>query len=358
MRELILRGSQIESHIYIETGILENVAKLSGAGEETTKICIVTDTNVLPLYFDVVKQSFENRGKIVFSHVMEAGEEYKTLATVADIYHTLAENGLARKDMIVALGGGVVGDIAGFVAATYMRGMEHLVQIPTTLLAQVDSSVGGKCGVDLPQGKNLVGAFRQPNEVIIDPNVLETLPDDIYAAGMAEVIKYGCIWAPEILDQVCEKNLREKVEKIKNIIIKCVDIKRQVVEEDETEMGLRRILNFGHTVGHGAETLGNYTDLSHGEAVSIGMIAALKMGESIGITVYGAAEKLGQILEQYQLPTQLNASIDEVFQAMMSDKKKQGQRISFVYMTEFGKTKIVTTRVAELKEIMKVLSED
>ncbi|WP_051280119.1 3-dehydroquinate synthase [Anaerovorax odorimutans] len=357
MKELILHGSKIESHILIEKGILSKVPDivLPKEKEEEIKICIITDTNVKDLYLNEIKESFKKRGIIVSCHIIEAGEEYKTLDTVSDIYNTLVSNGIDRNDMIIALGGGVVGDIAGFAAATYLRGIKNLVQIPTTLLAQVDSSVGGKCGVDLLQGKNLVGAFRQPNQVIIDVNVLDSLTEDIYAAGIAEIIKYGCIWDSSILDEVSKADFKENIE---DTVIKCVDIKRKVVEEDETETGLRRILNFGHTIGHGAEKLGNYKDLSHGEAVSVGIVAALKMGEKMGITVLGATERIGKILQQYELPITLNYNIEDVYKTVLSDKKKKGNSIAFIYMKDYGKAEIVMTPIDELKEIMKVLREE
>lgn len=353
MKELTLQGSQILSKIYIEKGILSKVAEICKVNKES-KVCVVTDSNVEPLYFSVVKRNLEKAGIHLIKHVILAGEEYKTLETVSQIYDTLATNEFGREDTMIALGGGVVGDITGFAAATYMRGMKNLIQIPTTLLAQVDSSVGGKCGVDLPHGKNLVGAFRQPNQVLIDVSVLDSLSEDVYAAGMAEVIKYGCIWEPEILQTVSNTEYKKDME---DVIIKCVDIKRQIVEEDETETGIRKILNFGHTVGHGVEKLGNYVDLSHGEAVAVGMIAALKMGESLGITATGSVQKIEAILKQLHLPTKVAYKMEDVYKAMMADKKKQGDSISFIYITKFGEAKIIKTPVHELMEIMKVLSE-
>ena len=358
MKELTLNGKQHTSRILIGEGILKRAGELcasdSSNGKAPSQICVITDTNVAELYLESVEQSMSIYNVPVFHHVIPAGEEYKNLETVSKIYDTLSNHQFGRNDMIVALGGGVTGDMAGFAAATFLRGIKYLVQIPTTLLAQVDSSVGGKTGVDLPQGKNLVGAFRQPDLVLIDPEVLDTLPDKVFSAGMAEVIKYGCIWDSEILDLV-EKNDYKK--QLKELIERCVSIKIKVVEEDETEEGLRRILNFGHTVGHGVEKLGNFTELSHGEAVSVGMAAAVKMGEHIGITEAGLYERLILILHSFALPTVVNYPIDEVYQAMLSDKKKQGESLYFIFIENFGKTRVEKIPVAELREIMKVLGD-
>lgn len=360
MKELKLVGKQNTSRIIIEKGIRKRAAELcrdpgcspEGEGKGPSQICVITDSNVAKLYLDDMERGLSRLNLPFFSHIIPAGEEHKNLKTVSEIYDELSSRRFGRDDMIIALGGGVTGDIAGFAAATYLRGIRYLVQIPTTLLAQVDSSVGGKTGVDLPLGKNLVGAFRQPDLVLIDPEVLSTLPEDVYRAGMAEVIKYGCISAPEILDLVSVRNSDPT-----GLIERCVRIKIDVVETDETESGLRKILNFGHTIGHGVELLGNYSELSHGEAVSIGMVSALKLGNSVGITADGCLERLVSILEAYSLPTVLTRPGSEVFEALLTDKKKQGDSIHFVLIEDFGKPLIEKIPVAELKKMMKVLGD-
>lgn len=357
MKIFKLVGKQNTSSIIIEKGILKEAAEFCRTKSTDTapsKICIVTDSTVAKLYLKSLEEKLAVLNIPLFCHIIPAGEEYKTLETVSGIYDTLSDNRFGRDDMIIALGGGVTGDIAGFAAATYLRGMRHLIQIPTTLLAQVDSSVGGKTGVDLPQGKNLVGAFRQPDMVLIDPEVLETLPEEVFRAGMAEVVKYGCIWDPEILELVSAEDYKKQMIEL---IERCVSIKIKVVEEDETETGLRRILNFGHTLGHGAEKLGNYKDLSHGEAVAVGMAAAVKMGSSMGITKDGCYEKLASILQKFSLPTELTYPLEAVYEAMLSDKKKQGESIHFVFIEDFGKTLVKKIPVEELKQIMKVLGD-
>ena len=358
MKELTLIGQKNVSNILIGKGILKQAAELMTkyffARKKPSRICVVTDSNVENLYLESLETELQKLDILVIHHIIPAGEEHKNLETVSQIYDTLSNRQFDRDDMIIALGGGVTGDITGFAAATYLRGIRHLIQIPTTLLAQVDSSVGGKTGVDLPQGKNLVGAFRQPDLVLIDPEVLETLPESIFIAGMAEVIKYGCIWDREILNTVLKQDYKKQLEKL---IERCVSIKIKVVQKDETEEGLRRILNFGHTIGHGVEKLGNFTDLSHGEAVSIGMAAAAKMGESMGITKRGCYEELISILKTFGLPTKINYPLEAVYKAMLSDKKKQGESINFIFIENFGKTKIEKVPVMELKKIMKVLGD-
>ncbi|MEL7654457.1 MAG: 3-dehydroquinate synthase [Bacillota bacterium] len=358
MKELTLKGQKNISRILIGKGILKQTAELLGKyrfeWKKPSRICVITDSNVEKLYLENLEIELQKLDIPIFHHIIPAGEENKNLETVSQIYDTLSNQQFDREDMIIALGGGVTGDIAGFAAATYLRGIRHLVQIPTTLLAQVDSSVGGKTGVDLPQGKNLVGAFRQPDLVLIDPEVLETLPESIFTAGIAEVIKYGCIWDKEILNTVLEPDYKNQLEEL---IEKCVVIKIKVVEEDETEEGLRRILNFGHTIGHGVEKLGNFNDLSHGEAVSVGLAAAARMGESIGITRKGCYEELLSILKAFDLPTKISYPLEEVYEAMLSDKKKQGESINFIFIEDFGKTRIEKIPVLELKKIMKVLGD-
>jgi 3-dehydroquinate synthase len=208
--------------------------------------------------------------------------------------------------------------------------------------------------VDLPQGKNLVGAFRQPDLVLIDPEVLDTLPENVFRAGMAEVVKYGCIRDPEILEIVSKPDWKSR---LGELIERCVGIKIKVVEEDEREEDLRRILNFGHTIGHGVEKLGSFTELSHGEAVAIGMAAAVKLGESAGITRSGCYEKLTAILKTHTLPTRLTHPTDTIYEAMLTDKKTQGDSIHFVFIEDFGRTEIRKIPLTELKQMMKVLGD-
>lgn len=331
MYHLELQGSQTLSNIYIGAGVFGDVAKYVAQHFHPTRIHVVTDSNVQPLYLKALSRQFPLE---ITSTVIPAGEEHKNLDTVRGIYEDLSAAGLTRSDLLIALGGGVVGDIAGFAAATYLRGI-HICQIPTTLLAQVDSSVGGKCGVDLPQGKNLVGAFYQPELVMIDTDILDTLPDRILHDGMAEVIKYGCIESRDILERITMPDFRSHMEEI---VYRCVRIKRYIVQKDEHDTGLRMKLNFGHTIGHAVEKLGNYVDLSHGQAVAIGMVAAAKLNAALGGADFSG--EITEICRKHDLPTALPYDSEAIYQALLTDKKRFGDTMNFVLVTELGQCEV------------------
>lgn len=342
MSELLtLKGTTGVSEIHIESGLLARAASVIGETFSPSRIHIVSDSTVAPLYLEQLEQQFT----LPVTHtVIPASEEHKRLSTVEGIYHDLLANGMTRKDLIIALGGGVVGDITGFAAATFLRGVS-LCQIPTTLLAQVDSSVGGKTGVDMPEGKNLVGAFYQPRLVLIDPAVLATLPDQTFADGMAEVVKYGYISNREILDMVSASDYKKNIERI---ICECVRIKRDVVTIDEHDTGLRMILNFGHTIGHAAEKLGNYVDLTHGQAVAIGMVAAMRLSAMLGNE--DLSERLIGILEHIGLPTELKYGREDIYRSLLSDKKKFGATVNFILVREPGRAEITPIGAEKLHE--------
>lgn len=342
MSELLtLKGTTGVSEIHIESGLLARAASVIGETFSPSRIHIVSDSTVAPLYLEQLEQQFT----LPVTHtVIPAGEEHKRLSTVEGIYHDLLANGMTRKDLIIALGGGVVGDITSFAAATFLRGVS-LCQIPTTLLAQVDSSVGGKTGVDMPEGKNLVGAFYQPRLVLIDPAVLATLPDQTFADGMAEVVKYGYISNREILDMVSASDYKKNIERI---ICECVRIKRDVVTIDEHDTGLRMILNFGHTIGHAAEKLGNYVDLTHGQAVAIGMVAAMRLSAMLGNE--DLSERLIGILEHIGLPTELKYGREDIYRSLLSDKKKFGATVNFILVREPGRAEITPIGAEKLHE--------
>ena len=342
MSELLtLKGTNGVSEIHIENGLLSRAAAVIGETFSPSRIHIVSDSTVAPLYLQKLEQQFT----LPVTHtVIPAGEEHKRLSTVEGIYHDLLANGMTRKDLIVALGGGVVGDITGFAAATFLRGVS-LCQIPTTLLAQVDSSVGGKTGVDMPEGKNLVGAFYQPRLVLIDPSVLTTLPEQTFADGMAEVVKYGYISNRDILDMVSAPDYKQNIE---SIICECVKIKRDVVTIDEHDTGLRMILNFGHTIGHAAEKLGNYVDLTHGQAVAVGMVAAMRLSAFLGNE--DLTGRLIDILQHIGLPTELNYDREAIFNALLSDKKKFGATVNFILVREAGRAEITPIDAEKLHE--------
>ena len=246
--------------------------------------------------------------------------------------------------MVVALGGGVCGDMAGFAAAAYLRGIDF-VQIPTTLLAQVDSSVGGKTAVDLPQGKNLCGAFHQPSLVLIDALALETLPEHYFSDGMGEVIKYGCIKSASLFERLQRENAKDFIE---DLIFECVDIKRQVVENDEKEHGERALLNFGHTCGHAIEKLWGFKTVSHGEAVGIGMAMIAQAGEEAGITEKGTCEKICSLLKKYNLKTEDTHSINEIIFAMNADKKRTGTGIKLAVISKIGESYVLPVEAEKI----------
>ena len=318
--------------IIIEKGIMQECGAYIKKVSSAKKVCVITDSNVAPLYLDRVVSGLEKEGYEVFSFIFKAGESSKTTAVIVEMVEFLAEKGLTRKDLVVALGGGVCEDMAGFAAAVYLRGIDF-VQIPTTLLSQVDSSVGGKTGVDLPQGKNLCGAFHQPVLVLIDPLALHTLSDHYFSDGMGEVIKAGCIKSAQLFEKIENKDVKENIEEI---IFECVDIKRGVVERDEKEQGERALLNFGHTIGHGIEKLHNFSGVSHGEAVGIGMLMISEIGEKAGLTEKGTADRIKAVLEKYNMKTSDNHSAESIIEAMQSDKKRTLNGINFVMLKSIG----------------------
>lgn len=343
MYHLSLQGSATKSEIYIGSGVFSQTAKRVAETFKPTRIHVVTDSNVAPLYLKKLCAEFPLD---ITTTVIPAGEDHKNLDTVAGIYADLSEAELTRSDLVIALGGGVVGDITGFAAATYLRGI-HLCQIPTTLLAQVDSSVGGKTAVDLPQGKNLVGAFYQPELVMIDTDILQTLPERIFNDGMAEVIKYGFISNPEIIDMISAPDFKSNMERI---VYECVRIKRDVVQADEHDTGLRMILNFGHTIGHGAEKVGHFTELSHGQAVAIGMVQAAKLAVKLGEA--DLVEQITSICQAHDLPTVLPYPMEDVYNAMLHDKKRTADSINFILVHPLGKANIHTIELEQLHQLM------
>ncbi len=336
--------------IFIEKGLLKDCGKYVRVVSKAKKIAIITETNVAPLYLDTVKNCIENEGFEVVNYIFPAGESSKTTETIVNIVEFLAENGLTREDMVVALGGGVCGDMAGFAAAIYLRGIKF-VQIPTTLLSQVDSSVGGKTGVDLPQGKNLCGAFHQPALVLIDPDVLETLSPHFFSDGMGEVIKYGCIKSKVLFERIETENVKDFIE---DLIYDCVNIKRGVVERDEKEAGERALLNFGHTAGHAIEKLHNFTDLSHGEAIGVGMVMISEAGERIGLTERGTTDRIRKVLEKYNMKTEVENSVTDIIGAMYHDKKRTGSGIKFIMLHSLGDSFINPVENDKVKELFGV----
>lgn len=321
--------------IYIERGILGKAAEKISEVYQGKKVMIISDDQVYSYYGEKLKENLSEKYQC-FECVIPHGEPSKSIHTLPGVYSQLLKAKLSRTDLILALGGGVVGDLAGFVAATYLRGIKF-VQIPTSILAQVDSSVGGKVAVDLPEGKNLVGAFYQPKMVLIDPDVLDTLPERYVIDGMGEVIKYGCIKNAELFNKLEEYGSFEVMkEHIVDIIGTCVDIKRQVVEADEFDTGERLLLNFGHTLAHAIEQYYNYERESHGEAVAIGMYQITQISEEWGLTKPGQAKRIRKVLEAYKLPTAAGIPMGEMRAAMQLDKKNLNDELKIVLLHEIG----------------------
>jgi 3-dehydroquinate synthase len=339
--------------IIIDRGIIEHCGEYIKKVASPTRIAVITDSNVYAIYSQNIIANLKQAGFIVSEFVFKAGETSKNFKTIEAIYSHLADNNITRKDMILALGGGVTGDMAGFAAATYLRGIEF-IQVPTSLLAQVDSSVGGKTGYDIKQGKNLIGAFWQPSLVLIDPNTLDTLPERYFHDGMAEVIKYGCIKSVGLFRQL-KKGLDEL--DIENIIYKCVSIKRDIVQRDETETGERKLLNFGHTIGHALEKIYEYKKLSHGEAVAIGMVMITKASENDGITQKGTADKIAELCKMYHLPIYDDSSKRDIAFASHSDKKSSGRNIDIVVLNSIGNSTVKTLTQKDFQQYIDIVED-
>ena len=339
--------------IYIERGIISDAGSYVRSVSKALRAVIVSDSNVSPLYAERVRASLEQNGFEVSLFVFEAGEARKRLSTIEQMYNFFFEHNITRSDIIVALGGGVTGDMAGFAAASYLRGIDF-VQIPTSLLSQVDSSVGGKTGVDLPTGKNLVGAFWQPRVVLIDPDTLSTLPDRFMNDGMGEVIKYGCIRSASLFERLEKENAADCIDEI---ITECVSIKRDVVENDERDTGERAILNFGHTFGHAIEKLGDYSSMTHGEAVGVGALLLTEITEKKGLTVPGTAGRIEALLKKYGLPVSSPFALDDIVSATRGDKKTSGKSLNFVILKEIGSCYLKCLATDEIGEFFARIQE-
>ena len=344
--------------IIINDGILSRSGSIISALPLQKKAAVITNTTIAPLYLSALRKSLKEAAFSVSEIIIPDGEEHKNLAQMEKIYNALLSFNLDRNSFLIALGGGVVGDITGFAAATFLRGIPF-VQIPTTLLAQVDSSVGGKTGVNLPGGKNMVGAFYQPGIVIIDPQVLTTLPARELMAGMAEVIKYAVISDAgffSYLQGASEKALRLDPATLSYVIKTCCAIKASITSKDETEKGIRSFLNFGHTIGHAVEALTSYRQYAHGEAVAMGMAAAAKLSSAWGYCPDAAYQQVKALLEQYGLPAALPSfPLDDYIASMLKDKKKSGDSIQMVLMHEIGKVVLEKISVSNLQQAFRDL---
>ena len=333
--------------IKIGTDILETVGTEVAALGSVNKVCIVSDSNVFPLYGKIVVDSLEEAGFTVNHFVFSAGEQAKNAETFLALLNHLATMEVTRTDLIVALGGGVVGDLAGFAASCYLRGI-RFIQIPTSLLAAVDSSVGGKTAIDLEAGKNLVGAFWQPSLVLCDVDTLNTLPEDVFRDGCAEVIKYAVLYDPGLFDELMESGMNFDREPV---ITRCVEWKRDVVMEDEFDTGNRMKLNLGHTIGHGVEARSEFT-ISHGQGVAIGMAIVTRAAVKKGMCDVLTSEKIAKILEHFGLPNHTDYPTEQIYDYTLSDKKRSGGSIRLIIPREIGCCEIVPTPISELKSFI------
>ena len=346
MKKVTVNASRVYD-IIIDKGILDSSGSL--ALDVLKKPCaaaILTDSNVAPLYLERLESSLAAAGFNVISYVIPAGEESKSAENYIAFLSFLAKNKVTRSDCIFALGGGVVGDLAGFCAATYLRGVKF-IQIPTTLLAMVDSSVGGKTAIDIPEGKNLVGAFYQPSLVICDYQTLDTLPENIFTDGCAEVIKYGIINDRPLFDKLKATPIMDQLE---DVIENCVRDKRDVVNADERDTGVRQLLNLGHTAAHSIEILSGF-EISHGSAVAIGTALIARAANKMGLCPDQERDEIINVLKAYSLPTSCPYTATALAEIALSDKKRSGGRISLIIPFGIGNSQIYEVEVERLEEI-------
>ena len=333
-----------EYDVLIGGGLLKSVGAYAAAHAKARSVCIVSDSNVFPLYGEVTAESLRKQGFTVFFFVFPAGESYKNAETYLRLLNFLAENRLCRSDLIIALGGGVVGDLAGFAAATYLRGISY-IQIPTTLLAAVDSSVGGKTAIDLPSGKNLAGAFWQPCLVICDTDCLNTLAPETFRDGCAEVIKYGILFDENLFRHLMTRGLDFDRE---SVITRCIELKRDVVADDEFDTGSRMKLNLGHTVGHAIESASNYS-ISHGLAVAAGMAIVTRSAYMRGICEQDAMKQIISVLKKFSLPADTHYSAEVLANFAVSDKKRTGSSVRMILPERIGFCRIEIIPAAEIQ---------
>lgn len=340
-------------NIYIKKNILFELIQYLRDNFNSKKIAVITDQNLEGLYGKKLNKAITENGFITKTISIKPGEESKSLDTLEDLYKELSNFNIKRDDLIITFGGGVVGDLGGFAASTYLRGIQY-VQMPTSLLAQVDSSIGGKVAIDMPWGKNLAGSFYHPSAVFIDPEFLETLNIRYLHDGLAEVIKYGCINNKNIIDKLFNyKNDRELLDNIEDIIYTCCCIKKSVVEIDEKDFGDRMLLNFGHTLGHAIERYYNYKKYTHGEAVAIGMYCITKKSEEMGITDKGTSEVIKEVLKKYELPYKMpEVSMGDIFETITLDKKSCGEGINLILLKKIGEAFIKMIEINKLGDFV------
>ena len=346
MNTVIVRASRTYP-VLIGSGLLAQAPHHLAALGDFSGLCLVSDSHVWPLYGAELQKALERAGYRVCTYVFPAGEASKNGGTYLELLDVMARNHLTRSDLVVALGGGVVGDLAGFAAATYLRGIAF-VQIPTTLLAMVDSSVGGKTAIDLPSGKNLAGAFCQPSLVLCDLDALSTLPREIFLEGCAEVIKYAILYDPVLFSHLEEKGPAFDRQ---SVITRCIELKRNVVEQDEFDRGLRMKLNLGHTLGHAVEALSHY-GIPHGRAVAIGTALVTRMAQAKGLCTQETQNRILSLFRQFSLPTDPEFTAAQLASVALSDKKRSGSSLTLILPREIGQCDLFPLPVEALETLI------
>lgn len=333
--------------VLIGAGLLGKVGELVNNVKDTGNVCIVTDENVMTLYADVVCNSLVEKGYSVCSFVIKPGEESKNMQTLNELVEFLAAKRFSRSDLVIALGGGVIGDFAGFAASVYLRGIDF-IQIPTTFLAAVDSSVGGKTAVNLAAGKNLAGAFYQPMLVICDVNTFSTLTPEIFSDGIAEAIKHGIICDEELFEILANTDIRTEPEILEEVVERNIKIKKEFVQDDEFDTSKRQMLNLGHTLGHSIEKMSDYK-IPHGSAVAIGLSIISGIAEKNGIAKEPIHDRICTVLKKYGLPVTTDYPIEQLAEIALSDKKINSSKIALVIPKAIGNTILYEIPVSELK---------
>lgn len=351
---MIANINEISYPLYIKRGAIKTIGEKINESFPDSKVVIISDDKVFSIYGQQVVENIKAQGHTVDTIIVEQGEGSKSLSTMQYVFDKLIEYSTTRTDVIVALGGGVVGDLSGFVSSCYLRGINY-IQVPTSLLAQVDSSIGGKTAINLEQGKNLVGAFYHPSMVIIDADVLETLDDDNFACGMAEVIKYGLIMDKTLFEVLKDHNSREKIQPVlSEVITSCCEDKLKVVQQDEKDTGIRLTLNFGHTLGHALEKC-KEIQIGHGQAVAIGMAVITKSSEDLGLTVKGTYDEIVSLLKDFDLPYEM-PEVDKksVFDFAKRDKKTFNSKLKLILIKEVGECFIEPIALEESDKYIKL----
>lgn len=339
--------------VVIESGLFRTIGSTLGEHFSGKKIALITDENIQKVYGDFLKKQLDASHCEWEIIALPAGDTSKSFDALMLIYKRLIDFQITRDDVIAALGGGVIGDITGFAAATFLRGVDF-VQIPTTLIGQVDSSIGGKNAVNLPEGKNLVGTFYQPNYVFIDPDFVQTLSDYHMADGMAEIIKYACVADADLFSDLIRMRNHRNAALIESIIYRCCLIKKQIIEQDEKDQGVRMLTNFGHTIGHAIENLYDYRTYGHGQAVAIGMQTITEHSEAMGLTGINTSAMLKEILLEYGLPAELPQGIDKdlLAQSAMKDKKRRGNKMNLVLLEKIGKGYLYPIEKSDIRKFI------